>query len=356
MDEYKEPTSRRRISLFFPLLLITIGVVFLWQNLGGQKTGAWETLIKLWPLLLIYGGLEGIAFSQGTAVSTFWVTIGLALLLSNLGRITWSPWEIILSLWPVILVAFGVDMVFGKQTIWNRLLAGLIILAVVGGIVFFFDLGSAGQTALPEMIDQVYEDASRATIELEPTVGFLKVYAQGSPEVLVEGKVSLWQGEKLHQEYKVEDEVGRLTLDSSGILFLYEPGVANRASWDIGISSRIPVELRVNQAVGEMSLDLSELQLEGLDFNLAVGSTKVTLPRVGDFEGEISQAIGEFTIYVPEGVALRIDGRPAIGSLVVPEDFLQEGSIYTTPAFDESEPYIDLKIGLAVGQIVVRER
>lgn len=356
MDDFKEKKPRERKSLFFPLLLITIGVVFLWQNLGGQQTGAWDTLIRLWPLLLIYGGLEGIAFGHGTAVSTFWVTIGLALLLSNLNRISWSPWEIVLSLWPVLLVAFGVDLVLGKRTIWNRLLAGLIILVVMGGIVAFFDLGSVEKSARVEQIEQQNGDALRADIHLEPSVGFIKVFAQGNPGMLLEGEVRLWQGETLHQEFTVDGGRGNLELGSSGILFLYEPGISNRAGWEMGISSQIPVALYIDQAVGEWSLDLSELQLEDLDLRLAVGSTEITLPRDNDFSGEISQAVGEITIYVPDGVAVRIEGRPVIGSLVVPEDYLREGSIYTSANYDETEPHINLDVGIAVGQIVVRER
>lgn len=69
------------------------------------------------------------------------IAIGLILLANTLGYLPWSVWWNILSLWPLLLVAAGLDILgkaFGWQ--WVRALSGLVVLA---GLVF-------GALVLPE--------------------------------------------------------------------------------------------------------------------------------------------------------------------------------------------------------------
>jgi hypothetical protein len=348
--------KKRRIGLFFPLVLITIGVVLLWQNLSGQRVNAWILILQFWPCILIYGGLEGLALNRGTAANTFWVAFGLALLLSNLGRISWENWEILLGLWPVFIVALGLDLVFGKQNVWGRLAAGAIILLVMGGLVWIFDTGpTSGSYDLTRVVQERGE-IEQAEVVLRPTVGFLKLYAQGSVSSLVEGEIRLWDGEKINRDFTVEGRQGYFELTSSGFAFIYEPGTGNRATWEIGVTSRIPVDLEVNQAVGQVTLELSDIKVEGLHTNLAVGSTQVTLPMGAHFTGQIDQALGRVKIIAPEGLALQVTGRPAIGNVFIPEGYERQGNLIQSPGFNESEFQVILNIGLAIGELTIQQR
>lgn len=355
MDEY-ERKPRHRISLFFPLLLITAGIVLLWQNLSGQEFSGWGTILRLWPLVLIFGGIDGLVQRQGAGVNVFWVTFGLALLLSNFNRISWTTWEILLSLWPVFLVALGIDLVIGRRSIWHRMAAGFIVLLIMGGIVVYFDSGPRLLVGDSTKVEQKRLGATQGVVALEPVVGYLKVYAQGSQELLVEGSLQLWEGEKTERNYEVTDGTGTFTLKSSGIIFLYEPGTGNRANWEVGISSRIPISILVNQAVGNISLNLAEIKMEELNSSLALGRTSVILPSGISFTGNIEQAMGEIIIEVPAGTSLVVVGQPAIGSVSVPPGYEHQENRYTSPAYTDGKDSIELNISLAIGQATIRER
>lgn len=50
--------THRRGSLIGPILLIGAGLLFLLSNFGVIDANIWRSLLNLWPLLLIAAGLD----------------------------------------------------------------------------------------------------------------------------------------------------------------------------------------------------------------------------------------------------------------------------------------------------------
>jgi len=58
-DPPPRPSLRhRRPSIVFPLILIVFGTVFLLNNLGWLNWDLWTAIARLWPLLIIAIGLD----------------------------------------------------------------------------------------------------------------------------------------------------------------------------------------------------------------------------------------------------------------------------------------------------------
>jgi len=43
------------------------------------------------------------------------IGLGIVFLLNNLGLLSWSVWEVILRLWPILLIAIGLDILLGRR-------------------------------------------------------------------------------------------------------------------------------------------------------------------------------------------------------------------------------------------------
>ena len=67
--------STRR-GVFWPLLLIALGLIFLLQNFGVISGVSWLAVASLWPLLLILIGLD-IAFARRWPLPTLAVEIAV---------------------------------------------------------------------------------------------------------------------------------------------------------------------------------------------------------------------------------------------------------------------------------------
>jgi len=126
---------RRRGGAGFGIFLVILGTVLLAaQFFPGVGWG------ELWPLIIV-------ALGFGQMVTPGWgdergimrvmdgigtMLIGLVFLGNTLGYIEWSVWWVLLSLWPVLLVAAGIAIIgkgIGQQ--WLRALAPLVIWAAL---------------------------------------------------------------------------------------------------------------------------------------------------------------------------------------------------------------------------------
>ena len=76
-------SGQRHHSIFGPLLLISVGVAFLLNNLGVIPGNFWDILVNLWPLLIIFAGIDGLVRREGIAWPALLIVVGTFLLLKN---------------------------------------------------------------------------------------------------------------------------------------------------------------------------------------------------------------------------------------------------------------------------------
>jgi hypothetical protein len=71
--------------------------------------------------------------------SFFWPLVfigaGVILLLSNLGYLPWQSWNVLWRLWPLLLVALGIDLLIGRRSLVGAIFSVLLILLLIGVVV-----------------------------------------------------------------------------------------------------------------------------------------------------------------------------------------------------------------------------
>lgn len=284
------------------------------------------------------------------------IGLGVVFLLNNVGLLDWSIWGTILRLWPVLIIAIGLDLLLGRRSVWGGLLALVLIVAVlVGGLwLLSADIG-AGRAATSEKIVQALGEATRAEVSLAAGAGTLRVEALPESANLVEGEIQLGQREKVTRDFAIEGSTATFTLQSEGetvgpFFGQWDEG----RSWELGLAPQTPLKLKVNLGAGELALDLTGLKVTELDASMGVGKATVTLPAEGRFQAKISGAIGETIVVIPEGLEARVRINTAIGSRQLPEDYRRQDNIYTSPGYERADNRVDLEVGLAIGSVTVR--
>src|SRR5512141_1915052 len=70
----------------------------------------------------------------------FWPIIligaGIIFLLNNLGVIQGNPWSVLWRLWPVLLIALGLEILIGRSGAAGSILSAVLGLLVVGGVLW----------------------------------------------------------------------------------------------------------------------------------------------------------------------------------------------------------------------------
>lgn len=113
-------------SVFWPLVIILTGLGYLLYNLGLIAITPWQILYTYWPALLILYGLKTFAdqvfrkkdHSDGGGEIVFAVLVilfGAYLLAPRLGfPVVRISWSIV---WPILLILIGISLLFDKEKV-----------------------------------------------------------------------------------------------------------------------------------------------------------------------------------------------------------------------------------------------
>ena len=351
MSEFRKPRS-----LFFPLLLIAAGVFIFLINIGTVQGTTWENLLQYWPVILIIGGLDGLYKRDGWVGPLVLIGLGTILLLGNLHYIESGGFALLLRLWPVLLVAIGLDIIFGHRgSVWNNLIRVFLGLFLVAAIVWLATLSpfvGSGMKSVP--FSQTLDNATQSDVRFSVAVGEIRLAGGAGENILVSGKAGLPKEMTLAPVYTAPmDGKSTLVIGGSGVVIV--PVNTVSMPWDFKINSKIPVDLRSALGIGEMVINLTGTHIANLEAKVGVGSTTVTLPAGIDVDARISGAIGELVIRIPKGSEVRIKTDTAIVGTTFPEGFMKNGDIIRSTGVGANPSKINIEVDLAIGSVVIQE-
>jgi hypothetical protein len=288
--------------------------------------------------------------NQNYTLAIVLIAVGVLIALMNVGVLNWFTTLSFLQLWPVVLIALGVNIWTSGKYPFAVILAALVVAAVLyvsGGSWF-------NAKATPEQINQGLESASRAVVHLSPSVGSLDLKSKEMTNLL-EGTVRTALGEKVSKSFRISNGVAFLDLQSEprGNRINLFNGRQDR-NWDLVISNRVPLELSIDSGVGRNTLDLRNVQLEKLDLSAGVGELVVTLPERGGYKAKLETGVGATTVIIPKSVAVHLTVERGMGAVSVTGTFTQEGNVYTSPDYATAENRAEVMVSGGVGSISIR--
>jgi hypothetical protein len=308
--------------------------------------------------------------------SLFWpitfIGAGVALLLSNLGYLPWASWAILLRLWPLLLIALGIDLLVGHRSVVGAIVSTALILALVGGAIAlaFFAPSIPRLAELAESpewhtehIEQSLEDIERASVTIDAgSVPCLLSKLSDSPN-LIEGDVT-YRG-TLVFDAPVREGRADVRLDSyfTGPWWGWAPDFEGnpRAVWGVKLSPQVPLDLNLDTGSGRCGLDLSDLQVNSVIIDSGSGAVDLILPADSSFEGSIDGGSGRLTISLPEGVGARVTLDSGSGAFR-PDDRFEMVSgerggdgVWETENYDTAEVTIELEIDQGSGVLTIEK-
>lgn len=285
------------------------------------------------------------------------VLLGLAFLAQNLGIFQFNVWEAMWRLWPVWLIAAGLDMLVGRRSSWGSWVALGLVVTIVGGSVWYFSNWASAGPGEVQRISESLHDAKRATIDIKAGVGEVRVGASSHNEMLVEGNIYRLPGERISSSATGSNGDVTYVLKSEGINF--GPGVnvrAGDATWDLQLNNQVPIDLRLGTGVGKSVVDLERLNLTNLEVNFGVGESNIVLPAQGQFNVRVKSGIGKSVIEIPAGMEARIRATAGIGNIDVNGDFQRDGSYYLSRNFDSAQNRVEIDVNGGIGELRIIKR
>lgn len=347
--------DRKPRSLFWPLLLIALGVFLVLINVGTIKGTTWDNIVRYWPVILILGGLDGVYRRDGWVGSVVLLGLGTVLLLGNLHYLPVNAWSLLIRLWPVLLVAVGLDVAFGRRSAsWNAILRIGIGLLLVAGILWIALTSPFGAGTKKVSFDQTLDGATESQLTFSMPAGKLELMGGAESDMLLSGFAGLPKNMNLDPDYSIpKDGRSSLTLDANGVAFI--PVDASTYPWNFKMNSEIPIILRTNAGAGNIDVDLSGVKVNEYSQEMGVGVTKVTLPCTQQTNAQIQVAIGSVELFIPKGCDVNINLDTGLVSQEIPADYIMTGDSIRNELAEESSSTLNVKVELAIGRLEIVE-
>ncbi len=321
-------TRRRLSNLIGPLMLIVLGVLLLLYNLNVIDADLWDFIFGLWPLLVMAVAVSMLLGGGSLFFPLTIIAFAAGFLADNLGIVEWDMWEALGQLWPLFLVAIGLDV-----------------------LVLSRFRTQAGHT---EEIYLAPDGATTARIKLEMGIGRMRLRAGQSPTGLVTGSAQLGPDESLKQSYRLHNGEARVQIKQAVPWnYFFTGGWMSERHWDLSINPALPTRLDIDGGLGDRTLDLQTLNLTRLEVDGGIGALTLTLPAQGRLQARIDGGIGDKTVFVPAGVGARIQIDSGLGSRQVRGALTQQGNVYTTPDLESTQHRLDMKIDHGIGSLTV---
>ena len=253
--------------------------------------------------------------NQKSYRSLFWpvllIGVGVIWLLSNLGVIPRENLAMLVNLWPLILIIIGLDLLFGRQSPLAGVLIGVI---TVGMAVVVLIAGpalglAAGGVLRHESIREPLGEAARAEIILNLSTHPARIYGLSNSSQLLEAEIDYF-GELRYTSSG--ERLRRIRLEqfqsNPSVTFSVDP----TARWDIGLTPSIPLELTIDGSSGSAEFDLSFLQLANLEIDQSSGRMEIQLPAAATpYIAKINGGSGSLQISLPDegNFTLRLEGK-----------------------------------------------
>ena len=234
------------------------------------------------------------------------IAIGVFFLMDNLNLLPDLHWSVVLRLWPLLLIALGVNLIVRQAPPpVGTLLSGLVAVATVAFFGWLLVAGDAlglagaatGRDVSREEVSFPAGDLESALVEINFSEFPSRVNALSDSPNLIEGTI-LHRGQVVFDTERSGDEVAvRLSTERAGDdpFFWINPAnwfdMGTEDRWQIGLNPQVPMVLQLEMSSGSAELDLSALSLSALSVDGSSGSVDLQLPG-GDYTGTYDVSSG----------------------------------------------------------------
>jgi hypothetical protein len=241
----------------------------------------------------------------------FWplvlIGVGLVALLANYGFVQPVSILSILALWPVLLILLGIDIAFARRWPLPTLAAEV---AIIGAALFL----AATQPAALSFTTFTFNsssDCSNPTASTSVPRGTLQSLA-----LRIDGgaaRYRLMSGATGAVE--VTSDAGDIclrdrTTGSRGDVRISQRGAHFGGTTEIvvRVASDVPLSLQVNAGAGELILDLHDVKTTDVRLSVGASSTTMVLPRpsAGDVPIRIEGGASSIVVEIPSDVDARV--------------------------------------------------
>lgn len=304
-----------KTSLVMPILLISLGVLFLFAN---------------W-----YPGFE--------------------------------PYHFLRTYWPLILILVGLGKIWDssrkRAPATGQTSSGVAIGSTIGVVAVVFVivilLGHLQKRRHHEDLVDTFPNHTQQVIDLQGAKSVSATLHMGAGQMNVNGGSGHLLNADFRFDRKWDDPVVDYHVsDGKGMLDIGQEksGGINLGksdnTWDLNFTDEVPIDLRVEMGAGQGNLKLRGMDVTDVEVHIGAGEVQLDLtgPRKSDLTVSVKGGVGQATIRLPKDVGVIAHASGGIGS-IRRVGLHENGSEYSNDAYGKSPHKITLEVQGGIGEI-----
>lgn len=277
------------------------------------------------------------------------ILLGILWLLSNLGILTFSVWEVASDLWPVVLIILGLNLIFKKNR-YIVIIAWIlfIIFAVFYG--FYLENSTTYKLENPNIVLEKRSTLTNGDIKLELAAGDIEL--KSTKNELLNAYITdprVYYETKINNSFKTaqiefKNKKSKSTFRNKG--YEYKFNLDEDLIWDINIK------------MGAMDgiFDLQNINFQNLDIDAGAGDIDILLgQKLKNSKVDIDIGAGDIDITIPKdlGVKIRFDGGVKHSNLRK-LNWIHNDNYYISPNYDNVDKKINITVDIGAGNLNIR--
>jgi hypothetical protein len=297
----------------------------------------------------------------------FWgllfVALGLLILINNFSSI-FMDWETIWKLWPLVVILLGISLLikhkYGKGFVSGlaALILALAIFASFKTVIHFFSsdfeivLGDEGnyEFAITEYSEQFDSTLKYASFNFDAGAGSFNI--NESTEKLFDATT---EGRKDNFYLKRFDSDSSSKVDFIMQSTKLRIGVENyKNRVDMKLNPEVVWELNFEAGAASMDFDLTDVKTKYMEIDMGAASLNLKLgDRYPKTEISIDAGASDLDILIPEGSGCRVSTDGVLSSKNLPDFEKIDSDLYQTANFGSAQKTIYIEIDSGVSSITV---
>jgi hypothetical protein len=258
--------------------------------------------------------------------SLFWplilIAAGVIWLLYSLGVISGSNLAILELVWPVFVIGIGVDLLVGHRSPAAGAIVGVVTIAIVVVLMAVGPgLGWGGTTELKtETFSTPVGEATQAQVEIGLSGNASSIHALPSATATDRPLIYATVTHRGTIEFTAKGTTDKkVTLTSASDWQWWQHlGGGGETPWDVGLDGNLPLTVVVRASSGSSTLDLSGLQLRALEMHASSGDSQISLPAAvpqSAFRPDIQldSSSGRMDVQAPDAAAFGMSVQMSSG-------------------------------------------
>lgn len=283
------------------------------------------------------------------------ILIGLFWLMTNFGIINWSIFDVMFRLWPLVLIAIGINIIFRDKGIIRYITWGLFFIIIVA--FGFYQQYSFGNAELlnsgANFAIEKREETTNGKLNL--SIGGGTVEIDSTDENIINATVPdkwTWKDVRFNNgDSRVDIDIkqkSNFTKINRNKSFDYNFSLNDELLWDINVDTGA-----ING-----TMDFSNLKLAELDINMGASNLDLIFgDKAEKTKVDIDGGVTNLEITVPKELGVRIDIDGGIKNTNIRgADWKRVDGYYISPNYEDAAKKLDIDVDMGIGKFDVNVR